>query len=248
MRVTRLFVDQELTVRDEIVLNETVRHHAVNVLRLNKHSVLILFNGDGSDYTCEILEINKKSIIVLITGRIEFNNESTLETNLFLSISKSSHMDYAIQKSVEMGVSSIQPVITERSIFTNKNLSKNQKHTHWEKIIIHACEQCGRVKLPKLFEAIKIQNINELEDKQSGFVFDARSNQTLSEFKEYDYSSVSLLVGPEGGFTESEVEFAKYLGFQAVTFGPRVLRTETAAFAAVTSAQLFWGDLTDQTL
>ena len=218
---------------------------SANVLRLNKHSELILFNGDGCDYTCAILEIGKKTLVVEITGRIALKNESLLETNIYLGISKGTHMDYAIQKTVEMGVSNIHPIITERSIYTIKNSSLKNKPAHWQKIIIHACEQCGRVILPKLHAIKSLESIKELKDKNAGFIFDARSDQKLSRFKTNDHSTVSLLIGPEGGFTETEIEYAKYLGFQAVSFGPRILRTETAAQTAVTCAQLLWGDLAD---
>ena len=243
MRVIRQFVNQVLSVRQEIKLGDSARHHAVNVLRLNKRSTLTLFNGDGHDYVCKILKINKNEIVVEITHCKKLENESALETNLYLGLSKSTHMDYAIQKTVEMGVSNIQPVITERSILSINQNSLNNKHRHWEKIIIHACEQCGRARLPKLRQTVNYEELNDLDGSQPGFIFDERPEHKISEYKNYHYSHVSLFVGPEGGFTETEIEIAKNIGFQPVAFGPRVLRTETAAQTAVATAQLFWGDL-----
>ena len=136
--------------------------YALNVLRLNKHSNLIIFNGDGFDYVCEILVCNKSNLRVKVSEKRTLNNESPLKTHLYLGISKSSHMDFAIQKSVETGVTSIQPVMMERTVSKSSNKSLANKHQHWKRIIQSACEQCGRATVPELQESIELHDIEPL--------------------------------------------------------------------------------------
>ena len=243
MRVIRLYVNQGLALNNEFNLDDATRHHAMNVLRLNKNSSLILFNGDGYDYPCEILAFNKKAVDVKVTGQIDAVKESPLATNLLLAVSKSSHMDYAIQKTVEAGVSDIYPVVSERTVTKLSTKSKANKHQHWQRIIISACEQCGRATLPALHEVTDLTCLKNLRSNERGFVLDANSNQTLSKFSQEILQSVWLLVGPEGGLTRPEINLAQTKGYQFVAFGPRVLRTETATLSVVICAQLLWGDL-----
>ncbi len=243
MRVIRLYVNQSLTLSNELQLDDTTRHHAINVLRLNKNSSLTLFNGDGYDYPCEILAFNKKAVEVKVIDHIKAIKESPLVTNLLLGISKSSHMDYAIQKSVEAGVTNIYPIATERTVTKFSAKSKSNKYQHWQRIIISACEQCGRATLPVLHDTTDLSYLKNLENDERGFVLDANSNYPLAKFSQDIFKSVWLLVGPEGGLTQVEISRAQQNGYQAVTCGPRVLRTETAALSAIVCAQLLWGDL-----
>lgn len=243
MRVIRLYVNQNLVLNNELQLDDTTRHHAINVLRLNKNSSLLLFNGDGYDYPSEILAFNKKAVEVKVTDQINAIKESPLVTNLLLGVSKSSHMDYAIQKTVEAGVTNIYPVVTERTIAKLSAKSKTNKHQHWQRIIVSACEQCGRATLPMLHDTTDLTCLKNLNTDERGFVLDSDSNNPLAKFSQDAFTSVWLLVGPEGGLTRIEITRAQQKGYQAVTFGPRVLRTETAALSAIVCAQLLWGDL-----
>ena len=242
MRTVRLYVNQKLRLHHEVLLDEAALHYASNVLRLNNNSSLRLFNGDGYDYFCEILSINKKTIELKVIKKIQAKNESPLITNLVLGISKSSHMDFAIQKSVEAGVSNIYPVCTERTIYKSSIKSNNNKLQHWNKIIISACEQCGRAILPNLYDINDLTGINYLLDTDLGLVLDQNATQSIITITNPVPSVVWLLVGPEGGLTNTEIKFAIEKGFQAVTCGPRVLRSETAALTALICAQLLWGD------
>lgn len=245
MRAIRLHVNQSLTKDDVIELDEANRHYAINVLRANKNTPLILFNGDGYEYACELMTFNKKAVDVKIVNKFSVEKESPLTIKLFLGISKSSHMDYAVQKTVEAGVSSIHPIITERSVAKLSEKSTANKFLHWQRIIISACEQCGRAKLPALKDVTELMNIKILENDEFGFVFDSNTDQSQESFRKKQITSVSLLVGPEGGLTELEINQATTKGFQAVSMGPRVLRTETAALSATICSQLLWGDLSN---
>ena len=243
MRVVRLYTSQNLAPDTDLELDDTTRHYAINVLRLNKHSSLKLFNGDGFDYLCEILEIRKNVLRVKTIEQIKLNCESSLTTHLYLAISKSSHMDYAIQKTVEAGVTHIQPVITDRTVNKITAKSAENKFQHWLRIIQSACEQCGRAIIPTLFPIIGFDEITSLNKNEYGLVLDADVNQTLHSLNLNDPSYIKILIGPEGGLTESERDASLEKGFQAIRLGPRVLRTETAALSAVLTVQQAWGDL-----
>lgn len=242
MRVTRLYVNQNLEMHNEVMLDEATLHYAANVLRLNKFSSLTLFNGDGFDYACEILSFSRKLIRLRVYEKKQINNESPLITNLLLAISKSSHMDYAIQKSVEAGVTNIYPIYTERTVYKPNNKSSN-KFTHWKRVIVGACEQCGRAQLANIYNAIKFSEINDLNENELGLLLDQNSPRPISAVKYSSPKSFWFIVGPEGGLTNKEIEYAiNVKGYQSVRCGPRILRTETAAHTIIISAQLMWGD------
>ena len=243
MRVVRLYTHQHLAPDLELELENEIRHYALNVLRLNKRSLLKLFNGDGCDYACEILDCTKTVFRVNILEKLALHNESPLATYLYLGISKSSHMDYAIQKVVEAGVTNIHPILTERTISKTTEKSAGNKHQHWQRIIHGACEQCGRAVIPKLSPISEFDEIESLKENEYGLMLDANSKQTMNSLDISNRSSIKLLIGAEGGFTENETELALQKGFQTVRCGPRILRTETAALTAVLTVQLKWGDL-----
>lgn len=245
MRVIRLFIQQYLTSDTELELGSDSRHHACNVLRINKHSKLVVFNGDGFDYKCEILNCSKSNLRVKVVEQIKLKNESSLNTHLYLGISKSSHMDYAIQKTVEAGVNSIQPILMERTINKVSNKSLRNKQQHWQGIIQSACEQSGRAIIPTLLEAVKIQELKTLCENEYGLVFDSQSEQKIQNLEISKPETIKLLIGTEGGLTDTEREFALEKGFYAVNCGPRMLRTETAALTALLLAQREWGDLAE---
>jgi 16S rRNA (uracil1498-N3)-methyltransferase len=246
MRAIRLYTHHPLASGTTLELEDDIRHYALNVLRVNKRSAITLFNGDGNDYSCEILDCSKALFRIKVIKQVLVNNESPLKTHLLLSVSKSSHMDYAIQKSVEAGVSTIQPILTERSINKSKHKSFDNKQQHWQRIIQSACEQCGRTKIPLLLRVTEYGELDTLDKNEYGLIFDSSTKQTIHDVDITNPPIMKLLVGPEGGFTENEINTALKRNFQAVRYGPRIMRTETAAVAAVLSAQLKWGDLADQ--
>ena len=243
MRVIRLYVNQKLAVHGEIRLDDGTRHYATGVLRLNKNSSLVLFNGDGYDYPGTLAAFHRKAVAVRITGRVDAVRESRLETHLVLGVSKSSHMDYAIQKAVEAGVTGIHPVIAERTVTRFSDKSKTNRQQHWQNIVISACEQCGRATLPVLHETTDLGGLDPVSEDARGFVLDVHATRTLTRYSRDTLKKIWFVVGPEGGLTRSEMDRITEKGFQAVTLGPRILRTETAALSAIISAQMLWGDL-----
>ncbi len=245
MRAVRLYTKQTLTPDIELELDDDARHYASSVLRLNKNSSLTLFNGDGFDYECNILTCSKTMLRVHIINRTPINSESNLTTFLYLGISKSAHMDYAIQKSVEAGISTIQPVLTERTVSKANNKSLANKQKHWQRIIQSACEQSGRATLPKLLNTCELNNIEALNSNEHGIVFEANAKQSLNSLTDIKTKIIKLFVGPEGGISEVELDFLKTNGFQAISCGPRILRTETAALTAVLAMQILFGDLSN---
>ena len=151
-------------------------------------------------------------------------------------------MDFAIQKSVELGVNSITPVICERTVVNLKVDRMEKKLQHWRAVAISACEQSGRNQVPIINPASKFNDVLGLDTHSLRITLDPLSSQPLKSFQPSDSNSISLLIGPEGGLSDSEIELAKQTGFKGACMGPRTLRTETAALAAITSAQQLWGD------
>ena len=246
MRTIRLYVGQKLAVHDEVELEDETRHHAACVLRANRHTPLLLFNGDGYDYSGQATVFDRKQIRVRLTDRILVSKESTLKTHLVLGVSKASHMDYAIQKSVEAGVTEIHPVVTERTVARFSGKSRANRQLHWQNIVISACEQCGRAALPVLHETRDLVNLEPVCKGALGVVLDARSGTTLDEHVSGTIERVWLIIGPEGGLTRDEIDELTRKGFQPVRLGPRVLRAETAALGALIAAQMLWGDMSRQ--
>jgi len=241
MRVSRLYVDMPLLVQETIRLNEDCAHYVRTVLRLKKAYLVVLFNGLGGEYQATIIEVSRKQVLVKILDFIERDVESPLQVLLGLGISRGERMDFAVQKSVELGVMKIAPLMSERCVVQLKGDKESNKIRHWQKIAQHATEQSTRTVMPRI-EAVKL--LADWVKQQSGLkVFlDPFATQTLQDLQPED-NKVTLLAGPEGGFSEQEREIAQQAGFIPVQLGPRVLRTETAALAALTAVQVLWGDL-----
>jgi 16S rRNA (uracil1498-N3)-methyltransferase len=213
------------------------------VLRLKKDQELILFNGAGGEYLTAIAEVSRKTVSVTVKQWQERYNESPLQIYLGLGIARGDRMDFAVQKAVELGVNHITPLLTERCVVQFKGEKKPQRLIHWQKIVQHACEQSGRTLLPDLTE---IAHLQDWCDKQQGLkVFlDPYAQTSLADLKP-ENMKVTLLTGPEGGFSDQERELAKSAGFIPVRLGKRILRTETASLSALSAVQMLWGDFGD---
>jgi 16S rRNA (uracil1498-N3)-methyltransferase len=240
MRLPRIYFDGDLKKGQSIALDRNASQHICKVLRLASGAEIRLFNGKGKSASA-ILEIaSAKSATVKVTDEIHEPSESSLQLHLGLGISKGDRMDYAIQKAVELGITQITPLITERTIVRLDDKRESKKLEHWHGIIISACEQCGRSQLPALNPVTKI--IDWLPHRAvCKLVFDPESKQTLSQLEQA--SDVSILIGPEGGLSESEIAESMSNDFQSVRLGPRILRTETAVVTACSALQVLWGDL-----
>jgi len=216
--------------------------HIVNVLRLRPGSSLTLFGQDGIEYLGEITEINRREVKVLIKGSGRPETESRLNIILLQGIPKGDKMDWIVEKSTELGVTTIIPVITERS-----QVKESRKIQRWQRIADESIKQCGRVKAPNILKpltfngAIKLCNNSSLK-----LIFYEKSKNNLrQEFKDITQpiNNIRLLIGPEGGFSEAEVELARGEKFIPVGLGPRILRTETASIVALSILQFLFGDI-----
>ncbi len=240
MRISRIYTEQLLKQQSQIKLDGQQAHYLSKVLRLKANASLILFNGDGYEYKSLITEIDKHNITLEIQEAAASSSESPLHSILGLGLSRGERMDIAIQKSTELGVSEIAPLFTEFSEVKLQGERLQKKITHWRMVAINACEQSGRNKPPKVHPPQTLTSWCSNIDCELKLVFEPDTRQKLPS--EEATSEVALLVGPEGGFSEKELDVAASNGFKAVRLGPRVLRTETAPIAALTSLQLLWGD------
>ena len=240
MRVSRLYTSADLALGKQLELDEENGHYVRTVLRLKKETEIILFNGRGGEYLCTVTEVNRKAVMININKWLDRCVESPLLVTLGLGISRGDRMDLSVQKAVELGVNFITPLLTERCVVQFKGEKKPQRLLHWQKIVQHAAEQSGRTTLPELSE---IEHLQQWVDKQQGLkVFlDPYAELTLADIKPID-SQVTLLTGPEGGFSNQERDIAKAAGFIPVRMGSRILRTETASLAALAAVQMLWGD------
>jgi 16S rRNA (uracil1498-N3)-methyltransferase len=207
---------------------------------------LTLFDGQGGEYDARINEFGKDAVHVTVAEHRLVERESPLAVSLAQGISRGERMDLVIQKATELGVSRIVPLITERSVVKLDAKQAEAKLRHWRAIAISACEQCGRNRVPELADVVKFHEY--LRDARTAGAASHRlllspTGEARIRDLDGDISTVTVLIGPEGGLTEVEQESALAVGFTAVRLGPRVLRTETAALAALTAIQQRFGDL-----
>ncbi len=239
MRSHRFYIPASLVVNTSVALSADVAHHCAQVLRYNVGDPLVLFNGDSFDYSAVITGIEKKRCVVEICRKYDPKNESPLKIHLMQGIARGDKMDFIIQKVVELGVAEITPVFTERCNVKLDKKRLNKKMAHWNKTIISASEQSGRAVLTRLNDPVTIENIPKLEHC-SIFL-----EPTVSEsFGELDIEkNVRIIIGPEGGFTQSDLTLLARVGFKGSKIGPRILRTETAGLSAISILQSRFGDL-----
>ncbi len=246
MRIPNIYTPLNLTIDADIVLDGQAAQHLIKVLRMKPDQEINLFNGDNVFYHGQIAQVEKKSLRVNIKGCTTSNTESPLKTHLGQVMSRGDRMDYVIQKSTEMGVTEITPLTSERCELKLKGERESKKIQHWQQIAISAAEQCGRASVPKINSVescetwIKKVHV-EPSETTLNLVLHHRDQQHLSQIQSPP-QCVNLLIGPEGGLTAEEIALAQSLSFKASTFGPRVLRTETAPVAALALLQWLWGD------
>jgi len=242
MRIPRIYLPTQLESNQLVELNERPFQHVIKVLRLRKNSKLILFDGFGNEYHAVLEEINKKNAFAKTTNILKTKTESNLKIHLGLGISKGERMDYAIQKAVELGVTEITPLFTEHCVINLDEKRIKKRLHHWQGIIITASEQSGRNVLPTLnITTTLVKWADSIND--TCVVFDPLATTTLKKVTP-ENNTINLAIGPEGGLSTNEIsELKKKAYVQTIKFGPRILRTETAAVSAITAIQLLWGDL-----
>ena len=241
----RLFIEQALTVGNTLDLDTDKTHRLQKVMRARVGEALTVFNGGGGEYTATLVAMTKKSATLELTHFIDIERESPFKVTLIQGISRGNRMDYTIQKSVELGVNQIIPVATTRSMVKLDEQRQASRLDHWMGVIHHACEQCGRNTLPKLNEPLALKDIARLANIEQAFFLDTQSDLALNAATPPS-GSCYIIAGPEGGFSDTEREWIRNLGVSAIKLGPRILRTETAALAALSVMQQLWGDLSGE--
>ena len=238
--MTRIYHATSIAVGDHFQLSETANHHLIHVLRASLHESIVLFNGQGGEYETIITQIDKRAVFVEVQNFNPIERESPLKIHLGQGISRGEKMDLTIQKAVELGVTEITPLITERCGVKLTHDRWEKRLEHWNKIIISACEQCGRNTLPKLYAPLSLDNWIGQCSYKTRIILHPVAHQTLAQLKLSQ--DIGLLSGPEGGFTEPEILLAEKYSFHPVRLGSRILRTETAALAMLAALQTSIGD------
>ena len=237
----RFYVDFALSPDSVVELPDNVVRH-LNVLRVKNTEEIVLFNGNGKSYPAlpEVLEKRRASVRILREEATD--NESPLNITLVQAVSAADRMDFTLQKSVELGVTEIRPVISERCVVRLSGERAEKRVARWQEIVVSACEQSGRNIVPKVLPLTTYaQALQQLPQETAKLLMSLNCAQKLSDVRPQS-GKVVFMVGPEGGWTEKEEQQAFDAGFQSVTLGKRVLRTETASLAAIATMQTLWGD------
>ena len=240
--MSRFYVSAAISEGQEFDLPEDAFRHWVQVLRARVGDTAQLFDGSGDEFEASLLAIGKRSAQVRIGARITIDRESPLRLSLAQAVSKGDRMDYTLQKAVELGVSEIQPLLTERTVVKVDAERWEKKLEHWRGVIVAACEQSGRTRLPTLRPVLKLDSwLAQPHEHELRLTLAPTAQSAFRDLPKV--RSACLLVGPEGGLSDSEIALAERSGWTAVRLGPRVLRTETAGVAAMSAMQALWGDL-----
>jgi 16S rRNA (uracil1498-N3)-methyltransferase len=243
--MTRMYFPGELEPGRSCTLPPPQAHHALRVLRLKRGEPVILFNGDGAEYAAVVLEASRARCALNVTGREAVDRESPFAVTLAQAVSGGERMDYTIQKAVELGATSIQPLEASRSVVRLSGDRARKRLAHWQAVAIAACEQCGRNRVPQVLPLVRLDAflaaVAAPAASERRLLLSPRSARGLREFGR-PAGAIVLLAGSEGGFTPGEERAAGTAGFLPVRLGPRVLRTETAAVAALAAMQALWGD------
>jgi len=245
MRLTRVYVEGPLGSAKRVKLEGSAASHITRVLRLRVGAALILFDGAGGEYEASIDKAHGGEVIVAVGAQQAIERESPLALTLAQGVSRGERMDLVVQKATELGVSRLVPVLTERSVVRLTAQQSDRKVNHWRAIAIAACEQCGRNRLPSVAAPVALRDFLKGD---AGAAADTRlllspvGTAALNDVPRPN-GAVTVLIGPEGGLTDEEEHAAVTAGYTALRLGPRVLRTETAAIAALALLQRLFGDL-----
>ena len=248
MRVPRFYQDDNLSqiysAGSELELSVKNHRHAVQVLRLKCDEKLIIFDGKGGEYSSHIKALDKRKSSVVLDEYNDVNRESPVFSVLILALIKPDKMDIAIQKAVELGVNTIQPIYSERSVIKIKADRLEKKIEHWRGIVLAACEQSGRTAIPEINAPKSFSEaLEEHSKKNLCIAMLPKSSSQLKDLSKEDPSqAVSIFIGPEGGFTNNEEQQMLEKEISGICFGPRILRAETAVISAITAVQQRWGD------
>ncbi len=244
MRVPRIFEPAEkIYPGQEFALGEDGSGHVGRVLRMLPGMKLTIFNGTGTDYPAVITGVSKREVTVRISGERKILNESPLRIILGQVISRGDKMDFTIQKAVELGVSEIVPLSSRYCGVRLPADRMEKKCDQWRKIIISACEQCGRSIVPALSNVMSIEEFLDYRSTSPCLNLHPRADVSIGRMKMDLSDGVRLIIGSEGGLSDEEIALTREKGCTEVLLGPRVLRTETAALTAISILQNCYGDM-----
>lgn len=243
MRVARVHVPPPLVQGSKVTLPDSVAYHLTKVLRMRAGALVIVFDGIGNEHYAEILALDSKQVTIRIEEAIRGDTESPLQITLVQGVSRAERMDWTLQKATELGVHAIAPVITSRSVVRLDDRQANKKLEHWQAIVVSACEQSGRRVIPTVQAPVRLHDyFSKTNPDNLKLVLDPEATITLTN-QPRPLKDVELLIGPEGGLDDDELQAAVAAGFTPVRLGPRILRTETASVVALSVMQALWGDL-----
>lgn len=237
----RFYLPENLSVGQTVALPDNIVRH-LNVLRVRPNENITLFDGKGKAHAAQLTVLEKRRAEAEILHEDTTDNESPLNITLIQSISSGDRMDFTLQKSVELGVIAIQPVISERCIVRLDGERAAKRLARWQEIVISACEQSGRNTVPPVLPIIGYREaLDKMPSESTKLIMSINRARKLADIRQPS-GAIVFMVGPEGGWTEQEEQQAFEAGFQAVTLGKRILRTETAPLAALAAMQTLWGD------
>lgn len=243
MRLIRVYVQGPVTAGGRHTIEGEAANHISRALRLCTGDALILFDGRGGEYAARIEEFRKGAVIVAVRDRSAPVRESPLALTLAQGVSRGERMDWVVQKATELGVTRIIPVLTERTVVKLDARQAERKLLHWQGIATAACEQSGRDRIPVLDAPLTLAEfLGGVDRRATRVLLSPTASLRVAELPQ-PQAGILVLIGPEGGLAEAEQQAALAAGFAAVRLGPRVLRTETAAVAALTLLQHQFGDL-----
>ncbi len=242
MRLTRVHVPGPLATGRRCTVDGDAARHIARVLRLAPGDALTLFDGRGGEYSGRIEAVGRDTVEVAVGERHGVDRESPLGLTLAQGVSRGERMDWVVQKATELGVSRVVPVLTERSVVRLDPRQAQSKQRHWQRIAVSACEQSGRDRIPEVALPLSMAGfLHGLSQAGARLLLSPVGSLALASLD--SVSQAVVLIGPEGGLTEGEQRAALAQGFVALSLGPRVLRTETAAVAALALLQHRFGDL-----
>ena len=241
-RVPRFFTGAPLRAGGSTQLPEEAAHHAVHVLRLRAGDALTLFDGRGGEYGARIAAMERLRVRVDVLAHQAIERESPLAVTLVQGISAGERMDFTVQKATELGVAALQPVVAARSTGRIAGERAAQKRAHWQRVAIAACEQCGRNRVPEVLAPVALEDYCRRAAPAGALLLSPESRLALRQAAAGLRGAATLAAGPEAGFTAQEEALLAQAGFLPVRLGPRVLRTETAALAALAALNTLAGD------
>ncbi|MDE1232737.1 16S rRNA (uracil(1498)-N(3))-methyltransferase [Vibrio aestuarianus] len=242
MRIPRIYHPTPISQLGTIALSDDAAGHIGRVLRMQVGQEVLLFDGSGAEFPATISEVTKKGVLVEVAERVESSCESPLNLHLGQVISRGDKMEFTIQKSVELGVNTITPLISERCGVKLDAKRFEKKLEQWQKIAISACEQCGRNTVPVIRPIMQLEAWCTEQSDALKLNLHPRAKYSINTLPE-PVTKVRLLIGPEGGLSAQEIRMTEEYQFEETLLGPRVLRTETAALTAITALQVRFGDL-----